>query len=169
MPSPREISPTEDPPCETKEAAKQKQLESKHKGCRHCHLEGHFMIFHRHYNRMPTIEIEVNGELKQVRAAITCHCSCEVGRWMRRYTDKELLPRIPVLKEVGIGPLKNWSTLDPTLDDYIEDDVPDWAGWRERLKAMSRGAVVKVYPKSDGNRAAAYREMGEQMPGSIPA
>ena len=117
---PTGVSSTIDPPCRTYDDAKAKQIH-----CRHCELQGHLMIFHRNYTGLPTMTItDHNGEQREVRACIACHCCCEVGKWMRACSTEDIKKRTPVLSEVGIGPLKNWSSYDPRLPQPRDDDPP---------------------------------------------
>ena len=103
-------------------------------------LQGVLTIFHRNYVGLPTIEVEISGgEMKRLVGAVSCHCSCEVGRWMRAADAEEIRERILTLAQVGVGSLRNWTPLDPTLPDWIEEDIPDWAGSARSRRRNVRG------------------------------
>ena len=143
--------------CSTLTAALQKQ--GPH--CGYCDLEGLVMIYHREYTGLPTrAVINHNGQEIQVRACYAAHCSCEVGKWMRSCTDKDLLKLIPPLAMVGQGVLKGFSPTDPTLDDVDELQEPDWKGVQAWLAEQNRSISRPIpRPKYDGNRDQARREM----------
>lgn len=150
-----------DPACATKDEAKAKQIH-----CRFCELEGHLVIFHRNYTGLPTMTItDHNGDTREVRACIACHCCCEVGKWMRACSTKDIQDRTPELQNVGKGPLKNWSPHDPRLPEPNDDDPPaDWKAFRRWLEKQPGSAVKVVYPQYEGNRNQARREMGITKP-----
>ncbi len=105
-----------------------------------------------------------NGQVRQVRACIVAHCSCEVGKWVRSKTTSDLLKRIPKFDDVGRGPLKNWMPVDPTLPDCDETEEPDWKAFRAKLAAEPPSKIIHVKPEKTPFRAQAYREMGEPVP-----
>ena len=133
--------------------------------CQFCSLSGQVTIFHKNYAGLPTMIIaDHNGEEREVMACIVAHCSCEVGKWMRRYTPSEILGRIPGLSELGRGAYKNWTPVDPRESDCDLTEIPDWKSFRRWLASTGRNGVVKkVYPQYEGNRTQARREMGAEQ------
>jgi hypothetical protein len=132
--------------------AKQDQV-----SCRYCHLEGYLVIFHQNYTGQPLMEIvDHNGECKQVRACISCHCSCEVGRFVRSVSTDDIKRRTPELQEIGHGAMKNWRATDPRFPELTaeeRDEIPDWTAFRKRLKEGTLGSPVQhVKPPKDVNR-----------------
>lgn len=153
--------------------------------CNMCGLTGLVSIYHRNYVGLPGVEItDHNGEVKTIPGVIAAHCICPVGRWLRHgqrntepepnrtpkmvpVTPPEISARIPDLHEV-ISKRIRWSIEDPRLGTIDDTIAPDWKTFREWLKDHRKPVFTKVYPQKQANRASAYREMGEPIPGSKP-
>lgn len=175
------------PPPETPSAksdhhtAKREKAKADQGHCANCELEGMLTIFRKKspgcegYTGLPTCElIDHNGEVKQVRARISCHCSCAVGTWMRGECSAAVCLRIPALRIVGIKGfgMENWTQHDPTLPEIDTSQPADWKAFRVWLNSQGKRGerpVTRVRPEPNGSRREVYREMAEPLPGTQPS
>ena len=129
--------------------------------CPLCDLTGLVTIYHKNYDGKPTITVKNhNGEVREARARVAAHCSCEVGKWIRSCTAPDALPRIPQIRDILTGTLKNWSPIDPTEPECDDMQEPNWKDFRRWLAEHDKPLTKPILrPKAPGNREAARREM----------
>jgi hypothetical protein len=137
--------------------------------CPHCASEGFATIYHDAYDGKTPYNLE-NGCYFQTRKP--AYCICPAGRWVmfaHQSKAKDVFQRVPDLHEfMDSRHGSHWSLEDPTIGYFDPSEVPDWKSLSRWIKSHGKPVIRKVYPESSGNRRAAYAEMGESVPGSVP-
>ncbi len=113
--------------------------------CEHCNLTGQVVIYHPSYDGSPTVKV-VNdrGAPITIPSRAVAHCTCMVGKWMRRRTEIADCIRTPDLADVLSGRLK-WLTYDPTRPDLDAAKMPR-GDWRAIFRMVGASAGVVAVP-----------------------
>lgn len=101
------------------DTAERDEARGKSRGCPHCGGEGLCEVFDPEYDgrRIVRRECLLRGEVKGLLypMVIAAHCTCEMGRWIRGRSEREIVDRVPDLADVRAG-RSRYQAADPTGD-----------------------------------------------------